>query len=433
MSSNRPSSNQPHQKFPFSLAHIVHGSLLAIAASAIACGGADKPAENNATGGAVSVGGAGGSTSVRTTGGASSGGKAAGTGGNGATGGSKNTGGAVPTGGANATGGAVATGGKVSTGGTLATGGASPTGGVAATGGAATGGTRPTGGASATGGGLSTGGKTSTTGGTTSTTGGNSTIGGNSTTGGSSSPGGSSSATGGKATGGSSAATGGATATGGTTNGGVTATGGAATGGAATGGGSSCPGLTQPCGGGLVGTWNVTSSCLNVSGQADLTAANIGCPQAPATGSRHVTGTWTFSTDGTTFTFADATTTTGDDQVTLAPACMNTSGTTIDCGDRLANAFVTIGYESAVCTVDAAVTGGCNCTAHVNQTGGMALVAANPITDGAYDNTTTANTVSVNNGRKPVPYSYCVAGSTLTVATQSTAPVIAGTVVLAKQ
>jgi len=227
------------------------------------------------------------------------------------------------------------------------------------------------------------------------------------------------------------AATAGTTSTGSGT-GGSSSTSPKSTGGtaSATGGAASCPGLTQPCGGNLVGTWNVTSACLNVSGQADLTAANIGCPQAPATGSRHVTGTWTFNTD---LSFTDATTTTGDDQVTLAPACMNTSGTTIDCGDRLANAFITAGYESAVCAVDPAVTGGCNCTAHVNQTGGMALVAANPITDGVYDSTTTANTVSVNNGRKPVPYSYCVAGSTLTVATQSTAPVIAGTVVLAKQ
>ena len=93
MSLPRASSNQPRQKFPFSLAHIVHGSLLAIAASAIACGGTDKPAANNGTGGTVSVGGAGGSTSARTTGGAA-------TGGGPATGGTNSPGGAAPTGGA---------------------------------------------------------------------------------------------------------------------------------------------------------------------------------------------------------------------------------------------------------------------------------------------------------------------------------------------
>jgi len=135
----------------------------------------------------------------------------------------------------------------------------------------------------------------------------------------------------------------------------------------------------------------------------------------------------TFNSD---LSFTDGTTTTGDDQFTLASVCLNVSGTTMTCS-RMDNALITVGYESANCT-DAA-GGGCNCTAHVNQTGGMALVSAAPITDGYYDNTTTVNTVIVNNGRKPVPYSYCVAGTTLTVATQSTAPVVAGAVVFTKQ
>src|SRR5215831_1249994 len=81
-------------------------------------------------------------------------------------------------------------------------------------------------------------------------------------------------------------------------------------------GGSSgtCSNVTA-CGGSLVGTWTVASSCLSVSGQVDLTLVGAGCPSAPVTGSLQVTGTWTANADGT---YMDDTTTTGQEQLTLA-------------------------------------------------------------------------------------------------------------------
>ena len=126
-------STRSHRKFPFTLAEVARGSLLALAASALACSGTESPAPAG-SGGAVSVGGSGnggapvgsgGTTSLGPTGGTNNGNP---TGGNNAapTGGRAPTGGNPATGGSNVGVGGAATGGK-------------------ATGGAATGGTTSTG------------------------------------------------------------------------------------------------------------------------------------------------------------------------------------------------------------------------------------------------------------------------------------------------
>src|SRR5204863_6014006 len=59
-----------------------------------------------------------------------------------------------------------------------------------------------------------------------------------------------------------------------------------------------CPGGTQ-CGGSVVGTWTVASSCLAVSGDMDVMFASLGCKTVPVTGSLHVTGTRIAHRDGT--------------------------------------------------------------------------------------------------------------------------------------
>ena len=66
-------------------------------------------------------------------------------------------------------------------------------------------------------------------------------------------------------------------------SGGSTGTGGA---------GASCPNVTA-CGGDVVGTWTVTSSCLKVSGNLDPSLVGAGCASAPVTGDLQVSGTWT--------------------------------------------------------------------------------------------------------------------------------------------
>src|SRR4051812_44368013 len=83
--------------------------------------------------------------------------------------------------------------------------------------------------------------------------------------------------------------TGGTTGSGGmgaaTGSGGTGATtGSGGTGGTA--GAQSCPGVT-PCGGSVIGTWNVASSCLALAGDMDVTLASLGCSKVPVTGSLH--------------------------------------------------------------------------------------------------------------------------------------------------
>jgi hypothetical protein len=235
-------------------------------------------------------------------------------------------------------------------------------------------------------------------------------------------------------TGGTTSTSGGSSSTGGnaTTSGGQNSSGGssAAVGGSSSvGGGTSCTNVT-PCGGNVVGTWSATSSCLTVTGQVDLTRMGIGCTTATVTGTLHVTGTWTANADGTV---SDNTTTTGDENLELPASCLNVSGTTTTC-PKLARSFSSLGLATATCA-DAASGGGCSCTATVEQSGGIAVVSTDATNSLTY--TTASNVITTSDGLNQTPYSYCVAGSTLTMSPQATSTTsggtVTGTIVLQKQ
>jgi hypothetical protein len=210
-----------------------------------------------------------------------------------------------------------------------------------------------------------------------------------------------------------------------TGSGALTGTGGGGGTGAGGGGGTgpSCPGGT-PCGGDLVGTWTVASSCLAVSGALDLSLIGAGCPSAPVTGSLSVTGTFTANADGT---YTDGTTTTGEEQFTLGPSCLVISSTPVTCSGA-AGIIKNLGYASVNCT--SAPGGGCNCSATAQQTGGLGVLSVAPSTSSNY--TTAGNVVTISNDGGDVRYSYCVAGTTLIVSPQGTTPTMTGTIVLQK-
>ncbi len=192
---------------------------------------------------------------------------------------------------------------------------------------------------------------------------------------------------------------GGVTGTGTTATGGQEAMGGsgAETGGSSgTGGEGPCFNVV-PCGGDVVGTWTVTSSCLGVSGAVDLSALGLACASAPVTGSLEVTGTWIAHLNGT---YSDQTITSGDEQLDVPAACLSISGTQINC-DMMAQTLEYPGHSSATCTP--APSGGCTCQLHLEQTGGMGV------------------------------RSYCVSGNRLTITpTLSQAGTLTGTIELAK-
>ena len=207
--------------------------------------------------------------------------------------------------------------------------------------------------------------------------------------------------------------TGGTPGSGGTvSSGGSTGTGGA---------GTSCPDVTA-CGGNLVGTWTVTSSCLKVSGNLDLSLAGAGCPSTPVTGDLQVTGSWTANSDGT---YVDNTTTSGTEQFKLAPSCLVISSTPVSCSGA-AGLLTSLGYSSLTCPSTA--DGGCNCIGTIQQTGGIGLVSPAPSTSGNYTPSGTQITVSGDSG--DTHYSYCASANTITLTPQSANPTIAGTIVL---
>jgi len=187
---------------------------------------------------------------------------------------------------------------------------------------------------------------------------------------------------------------------------------------------SSCSNVT-PCGGNVVGTWTVASSCLTVGGGLDLTMLGIGCTFAPVAGSLQVSGTFTAKSDGS---FVDNTTTTGSEQFTLAPSCLLVSGTTVTC-DNIGVIFPAIGFASATCTS----TGGgvCNCTGTVNQNGGIGLVDWNAATTGSYS--TSSDVLKTTDGSSSWPYSYCASDNTLTMTPETMSPTITGKIELQKQ
>lgn len=200
----------------------------------------------------------------------------------------------------------------------------------------------------------------------------------------------------------SSSGSGGLVGTGGTSGGGVP-------------GGSSCTNVTA-CGGSVVGTWKVSASCIKVSGNLDLSLVSAGCPTAPVTGSLAVTGTWTANANGT---YTDNTTTTGDEQFTLAPACLVISSTQTDCPGA-ASIISSLGYSTVTCTP--ATGGGCGCTATVHQSGGIGLVSNIASSDGNF--TAAANLLTIDGQ----PYAYCASASGMTWSPQTQSPTTSGTV-----
>lgn len=236
--------------------------------------------------------------------------------------------------------------------------------------------------------------------------------------GGSSTSSGGSSAGGGGSSGGSSA--GGDKAAGGSSaKGGVSGTGGSKTGGA---GGTACVNSANvtPCGGSVVGTWNVTSGCLGVSGSIDVQAAfGLSCPTGKLSGSLTVSGTWTAKANGT---FVDGTTTTGTEEIALPSDCKVLSQAPVTC-QKIGT--VMQGYFDTVACTDAS-DGGCTCSGTIKQTGSMGFITTDPQASGNY--TTASNTITITQDESK--YSYCVNSNQLSMSVQGGGATVTGTIVL---
>jgi len=176
----------------------------------------------------------------------------------------------------------------------------------------------------------------------------------------------------------------------------------------------SCDGMT-PCGGDLIGPWTVTACMPTVGGMVNLTGLGLAnnCTSAPITsGSRVITGTLTFNGDGS---YADATETTGQQVYELPPACLVLSGTTTTCAD-IAGPLRSVGFVTNDC-VDNPASGGCTCTATVDQSGGLGFISYEAAESGMYASMSQA--LSMSSYGDDTEYAYCVSGNVLGLTVQS--------------
>lgn len=179
------------------------------------------------------------------------------------------------------------------------------------------------------------------------------------------------------------------------------------------------------CGGDVVGAWTVESSCLQLSGDADVTSIGLGCSSIPVTGHLEVTGTWTAYANGT---YSDETVTTGEAALAMEASCRSISGTVVRC-NQMGDALEIMGYTSVTCTDVAG--GGCACDAVIEQHGGMGVLSIIPATDGEY---TLAGNVLTTVSDAPAEYAYCASGTALSMhPLTSTAGTVTGTIELVKQ
>ncbi|RYZ05377.1 MAG: hypothetical protein EOO73_20355 [Myxococcales bacterium] len=191
---------------------------------------------------------------------------------------------------------------------------------------------------------------------------------------------------------------------------------------------AACESVTA-CGGNVPGVWFATSSCLPVTGLAQIGELGIGCSEVATSGKLEVTGNLTIGADGM---FSDNTSTTGEVALELPAECLDVSGTVTTC-DKISSPLGSAGFDSVECVDSTTTTGGCTCTGKIKQTGSMAWLLFDPAKTGTYE--AMNNSLKLASSIKTVEYAYCVEGNFMKV-TPTTKTIIGdvkGTVVLQKQ
>jgi hypothetical protein len=168
------------------------------------------------------------------------------------------------------------------------------------------------------------------------------------------------------------------------------------------GAGGSCA-SAKACGGNIVGSWHITSSCLSV----DITSADDPdfCPGETSMESGFtITGDGTYSAD---LTYTETSTVTGNVIVHLPPSCLTNQGVTATCGQitqALSATATADGFSSVNCVADS----GCTCT--------VGITPQTTTVTGTYSTTVAGVLTEMDNGSTTADMSdYCVSGNTLTL------------------
>ncbi len=188
--------------------------------------------------------------------------------------------------------------------------------------------------------------------------------------------------------------------------------------------GQNACGNVSACGGDVLGTWNVTGSCLKLSGTLDLGSHGAGCATAPVTGTVTVTGSWTATADGL---YTDHTVTNGSAEFTLVPACLTISSTPVECEKAGGLLGAGYGYSPVTCTPSA--DGNCTCQATIHVEGGLGIPSAAPTTSSNYASANNTLALSLDSG-EAAKFPYCTSGDTLTLTPQTMYPATTGSITL---
>jgi hypothetical protein len=188
------------------------------------------------------------------------------------------------------------------------------------------------------------------------------------------------------------------------------------------GGGGSCASVAG-CGGNLVGTWKITSSCSTGS---MMTMNGSTCPGETLTPeSSNEAGTITFNSDGT---YSSSINESGTETVFFPASCVSMLGNGLTCAQVASQLNSAGGMAGAGLMETFSCTGSGSCTCNVNVTiSGSAT--------GTYT-TSGASVTSMPSGSTGGTVSYCVQGNTLTMSGGSSmmgAAMPAGNLVLTKQ
>ncbi len=174
------------------------------------------------------------------------------------------------------------------------------------------------------------------------------------------------------------------------------------------------------CGGNIVGTWKIASSCLTIDPASIM---NMSCPgETTSTSGLKYSGTVTYAAD---MTYTTNYTTSGNITFSLPASCLMQQGITLTC-DQLSQALagqpMMMGTSSGSCST--ASGGGCTCK--------IALSNVDSSASGTYTTTGSGSLTQTPMNGTVENDVYCVKGSTLTLSPSDTANG-SGTLTLTKQ
>jgi hypothetical protein len=159
--------------------------------------------------------------------------------------------------------------------------------------------------------------------------------------------------------------------------------------------GGMCP-QVAPCGGSVLGTWNVVSECI--SSNAGMSSFG-GCTMTFSDGIESVSGTVTFNADGTYTSDVSSTTTQTTTQSSGCFPSFGDSGTSPACPSP-----VNTNQPQETCQP---WQGGCRCT--------RTSTTATSMGSGTYATSGTTFTTTSKGSTQPSVATYCVSGAALTI------------------